>query len=195
MVRRESVPADFADFMEYVVEMLDSSEEDDRALADFDDGLQWENGYGGRSAGGFTFVYFPEGRGERWTLVLTEDAVRAIADGDLAEVEVDAEKQAAPRTSRTAQLAAALAPALPPAAQILTALVDKGLVALTARARIDAVAAQLEKPLFDALDHPTLDDEERAAAIVEAIIDLPGVDEVYGEDAEILAEAKKHARD
>mgnify|MGYP000891451278 CR=1 FL=1 len=75
MVRREAIPADFVDFMDYAVEMLDSPEEDDRSLVDLDDGLQWENGYGGRADGRFTFVFFPEGRDERWTIVLDEDSV------------------------------------------------------------------------------------------------------------------------
>ncbi len=181
--------------MEYAVEMLDSPEEDDRSLVDIDDGLQWENGYGGRAEGRFTFVFFPEGRDERWTIVLDEAGVRGIADAEVVDFEVDAEPFVAQRTSRTAQLAAALAPPPPPAVQILRALVDKELVALAPRARLETVADKLERPLFDLLDLPSLDDEARAAAIVELLVDLPGVDDVFGEDAEILAETRKHARD
>ena len=195
MVRREAIPADFVDFMDYAVEMLDSPEEDDRSLVDLDDGLQWENGYGGRAEGRFTFVFFPEGRDERWTIVLDEDSVRGIAAGTVVDFEVDAEPFVAQRTSRTAQLAAALAPPPAPAVAILRALVDRALVALAPRARLETVADKLERPLFDLLDHPSLDDETRAAAIVELLVDLPGVDDVFGEDAEILAETRKHARD
>jgi hypothetical protein len=60
-----TIPDAFVEFMQDVVEHLDSSAEDDRALADNDDGLQCDQGYGGRQGDHFTFVFCPADRDER----------------------------------------------------------------------------------------------------------------------------------
>ena len=43
--------------------------------------------------------------------------------------------------------------------------------------------------------HPAMSDDDRATTIVEALVDMPGVEEVFGADLEILAVARRHAQD
>ncbi|MCC6522306.1 MAG: hypothetical protein IT373_06575 [Polyangiaceae bacterium] len=79
-----------------------------------------------------------------------------------------------------------------PSAALLDELVGRGLVVLVPQARREVVARFVGRVVAEVLEHPTLSDEERAAAVVEALVGLAGVDDVFGEDAEILALARRH---
>jgi len=190
-VKTVEVVPELVELMQYVVEMLDSSEEDERSLAESDDGLQTEHGVGGRASDGrFQFDFYPPGRDERWSMVLGEDAVRAIADGGWKTLPV--EVQAVAPEARPPRPA----PKAPPKSRgqsMLDALVEKGLVLLEKRARVAEVAAALEEVALPAIDHPSATDEDKAATIVEARIDLPGIEEVFGDDREVFEVVKRFA--
>ncbi|MBI4955376.1 MAG: hypothetical protein HY908_25360 [Myxococcales bacterium] len=186
-----SVPAEFVAFMQYVVEVLDGDEEDDRCRAESADGLQCALGYGGRSEGGLTFVFFPAGRAERWVVTLGAAEVRAIAAGEGAAMVVESEPWAERRGPPAARLGPpARAPS--PAESLVDELVRRGLVVLVPQARREVVARFVGRVVAEVLEHPTLSDPERAAAVVEALVALAGIDDVFGEDAEILALARRH---
>jgi len=79
------VPGDLRSFLAEVAEALDRVPPGEReARFKAEDVFQSGCGYGGRDRAGdgrFRFVYFPEGRGERWILTLDERDVRAFAGG------------------------------------------------------------------------------------------------------------------
>jgi hypothetical protein len=177
---RVPVPDPFVEFMLYVVEVIDSDQEDDRALADIDDGLQCEHGYGGRDGEAFSFVYFPDDREERWSVKLREMAVRDIADGHVAEMEVAIAPYPRPKPRGRAAAPTAQEP------RMVGDLVARGLLALRLRARPENVERVLERAAFDAFDNPSIDDRERGEAILDALVDLPGVEEVFADEEEIV---------
>ena len=184
------VPAEFVAFMQHVVEVLDSDHEDDRSLVDVEDGLRCDSGFGARDVDGLTFVFFPDGRAERWFVTLADADVRAIASGERGRMTVESE----PWVERLRRVEAAPPPM--PEASRGVALVDdllaRGLVALAPCVRREVVSRFVERVVAEALEHPSLSEQERAAAVVEALLELAGVDDVFGEDAEILAVARQH---
>jgi hypothetical protein len=93
------IPEDFRAFMRQAASQLDWGE--DTAAEIGPDAMTHECGRGGRIAGShkFQFTYFtPDGHG-RWGIVLTPQQIRAIAAGELSEVEAD-ELEQHTRTSR-----------------------------------------------------------------------------------------------
>lgn len=192
-VKKVAVTPELVELMQYVVEVLDSSEEDERNLAEIDDGLQTEHGVGGRAPDGkLRFELYPPARGERWSMVLTEEAVRAVADGAWTTLPV--EVSAAPLGTRR-PLALVPAGTTPQSRgrAMLDALVELDLVTLSERARVAEIAAALEKVALEIIDHPSAGDAAKAAAIAEALMDLPGIDDVFGEDAEVYEVVKRFA--
>jgi hypothetical protein len=186
---RVPVPEPFVEFMQHVVEMIDSDQEDDRALADIDDGLQCEHGYGGRDGDTFSFEYFPDDREERWSVKLSEVAVRDVADGHRAEMEVAIASY--PRPKRRARAAAPTVEK----PRMVDDLVARGLVALRPRTRPEYVERALERAAFDAFDDPSIDDHERGERILDALVDLSGVEEVFANEEEIVRVLRPYAKD
>jgi hypothetical protein len=79
------IPDDFRAFLQRVVQYLDAPG-DEPKLLDAEDALQDETGYGGRVDGAFRFTYISRDGRNRWTVPLSEAAIRDIADGLLIEV-------------------------------------------------------------------------------------------------------------
>jgi hypothetical protein len=84
------IPDDFRAFMQQVVAYLDVPAED--RFLDAEDALQDEVGYGGRISTGeagdtYRFIYITSDGRYKWELVLSETAVRDIADGLLIDAE------------------------------------------------------------------------------------------------------------
>jgi len=52
----------------------------------------------------------------------------------------------------------------------------------------------VERVALDAFDDPLLDDTQRVAAIVDALVELSGVDEVFGGEAAIAPRAARARR-
>lgn len=80
------VPDDFRAFMRSVVDELDAPGD---KLLDAEDAFQDTCGYGGRADGAYRFHYLTRDGVHRWTIALTEQEIRAIADGLQIEVEGD----------------------------------------------------------------------------------------------------------
>ncbi len=79
------IPDDFRAFLQRVVQHLDTPG-DEPMFLDAEDALQDETGYGGRVDGAFRFTYISRDGRFRWTVPLSEAAIREIADGLLIEV-------------------------------------------------------------------------------------------------------------
>jgi hypothetical protein len=79
------IPDDFRAFLQRVVQYLDAPG-DEPKLLDAEDALQDETGYGGRVDGAFRFTYISRDGRSRWSVPLSEAAIREIADGLLIEV-------------------------------------------------------------------------------------------------------------
>jgi hypothetical protein len=189
-VKTVDVPDELVEFMQYVVELLDSSEEDERSLVEIDDGVQDDHGVGGRAHdGSFAFDFWPPGREVRWRLRLSELQVRQIATGGWATVPVDEVAELpSPPAARPAASARRSAPQrVATGRAMLDALVAAGFVELRAGARVDRVAAALERVALAEIDHPSRSDADRAANLVEGLVDLDGVEEVFGDELDILA--------
>lgn len=184
------VPDALVEFMQYVVDMLDSSEEDDRGRVDGDDGLQDDHAVGGRDASGvFKFDFWPIDRDERWRMRLLEADVRSIAAGLWPTVPVEVH-EASPRAVPPAPV---IEPVESAGRAMLEALVGAKLVVLEPRARLDDLAEALERIVIAELDHPKRSDAERATNIVEGIVDLAGIEDVFGDELEILETVRRFA--
>jgi hypothetical protein len=80
------IPDDFRAFMKQVVAYLDAPSDEPKFL-DAEDALQDETGYGGRVEGDvYRFSYISPNGHAKWTVQLSEAAIRDIADGLLIEV-------------------------------------------------------------------------------------------------------------
>lgn len=80
------IPDDFRAFMQQVVGYLDAPSDEPKFL-DAEDALQDETGYGGRVEGDvYRFSYISPNGHAKWTVQLSEAAIRDIADGLLIEV-------------------------------------------------------------------------------------------------------------
>lgn len=92
------VPDDFRAFMRTVVGYLDAPSAD--RFLDAEDALRDDCGYGGRIDGTsrYRFTYLSRDGAARWTIVLDELEVRAIADG--LQIEADGEHCQVVRTQR-----------------------------------------------------------------------------------------------
>ena len=132
------VPDDFRAFMRSVVTDLDAA--GDRTLVDAEDAFRDECGYGGRIDGAFRFQYLTPDGVHRWTVVLAEDEVRAIADG--LQIEAEADRAEVSRTHERQ-----------PTGQPLLIWGGYNDDALTVRTLDDLVAA-LETLRLSALDEP-----------------------------------------
>jgi hypothetical protein len=178
---KERCPAAFVELMKHAVEILDSDDPDERSF-DTDDGSQSEEGFVGRSDKGFTFVFFPKARKERWTVLLTEEQMRAIADGSEMWIDVQSEphKPGAKKKKETLTVA-------PTAKRLLEALLSRELIALQTNARLGDVAEVLERLTFDAIDDHALSEEERGEQIIEALVEMPSVEDVFGEPGDVMS--------
>jgi hypothetical protein len=92
------VPDDLRAFMRSVVGYLDAPRGD--KFLDAEDALQHECGYGGRIDGveRYRFHYLTPDGAHRWTIILGEHEIRAIADG--LQIEVEGERSELARTPR-----------------------------------------------------------------------------------------------
>ncbi|HEX3766291.1 MAG TPA: hypothetical protein VHW23_46680 [Kofleriaceae bacterium] len=81
------IPDDFRALLRSVVDQLDAPGRG--ALVDAEDAFQDACGHGGRVDGAFRFHYLTRDGVHRWTLVLTEHEIRAIAEG--LQIEADGE--------------------------------------------------------------------------------------------------------
>jgi len=88
------VPDDFRAFLRSVVTELDAH--DDARLVDVEDAFRDDCGYGGRVDGAFRFHYLTRDGVHRWSLALSEDEIRAIADG--LQIEAEGERSEVSRT-------------------------------------------------------------------------------------------------
>jgi hypothetical protein len=79
------IPDDFRAFMRSVTTELDAG--GDHRLVDAEDAFRDDCGHGGRVDGAYRFQYLTPDGAQRWTLVLAEDEIRAIADGLQIETE------------------------------------------------------------------------------------------------------------
>ncbi|HEY0481885.1 MAG TPA: hypothetical protein VGD37_30410 [Kofleriaceae bacterium] len=88
------VPDDLRAFLRSVVTELDAGE--DGKLVDAEDAFRDDCGYGGRVDGAYRFQYLTPDGAHRWTIVLDEHELRAIADG--LQIEAEAERTDVART-------------------------------------------------------------------------------------------------
>jgi hypothetical protein len=90
------VPDDFRAFMRSVVSDLEAHGSDRNF--DVEDAFRDDCGHGGRVDGAYRFHYLTPDGVHRWTIVLGEDEIRAIADG--LQIEAEAERSEIARTDR-----------------------------------------------------------------------------------------------
>ncbi len=173
-----NIPQEFVEFMQHVVETLDSDEED--IDLDYGDAIQCEQGYGGRDTlrGRFEFVFYPASAEERWFVDLDEDGIRDIADRTFDTLKVRWERcrvERKPIERTEAKLGE----------RLLRALEDGGLLELRPNARRNSITLELEREMVQVLDTDSLDDTARGAAIGESLEGYSGVEEVFATDEQL----------
>ncbi len=153
---------------------------------DGDDLVKSKHGFGGRAAGTrkWRFTFFPANVKERWEFELDEDEVRMLGedDGDMlegTEIQVLAEPIDPKKGKKPSKDD-------PLGKKLLDKLVKLEAIELAKKAKVEVLGTVIERTIIAVLDDESLDDDERAEQIADAIASASGVEELFATDEQLL---------